>query len=891
MLFKKPLATELNNESDVEQKLIYPLLIAERPYGLGLSTSLIQTKKNLRRFEIDKGDKKKSYFPDYLVVVGGLPLMVVEAKGPKSDLPDAFREARLYAHELNAAYPHNINPVSRVIASDGANLWAGPTDSSDPKLKIKLDDIDIYSNLFAELCDFVGAEAIAREFSRLSKLLRPAKFFKPRRKLGGLAVQHEEVGHNTFGATISAELGHIFNPQSSEDRARVAKDAYVPSNRRDRYVDPIDKVVRAAMPNAELKAKLIEDTASPSEIVKVLKRGKQLEHQVLLIVGNVGAGKTTFIDRLKLVSLPPEVRDRTLWVHFNMNVAPVSPTEIYNWLRLQIIEGCRAASPEWDFDDLDVWMKLYAVEVNKFNKTIGKLLKNSRGEYNIKLASMLEELDRDISRRAMCHARFCANERGKLLVIVLDNCDKRTRDEQLLMFEAAQWLQKEFKGLVVLPLREETYDNHRDQPPLDTALKDLVFRIEAPLFHQVLVRRLQLAFDELSQGKTSHRFSLPNGFHVDYDASDQAFFLTAIASAVFHYDRQIRRLIIGLAGKNMRRALEIFLEFCNSGYIGEDLILKIIQREGNFLIPLEVVVTVLVRMNRRFYDGDYSYVKNVLAANAEDSRLNYFCRLIILNWLRQRWGEVGPTGLKGFFRVEELCADLSLFGVEEHSARREIEYLAAAQCIVSEDFRVDQLGNDDLIRLAPAGFVHLELINNVYYLAAVAEDTWFSDPGMAEAIASRIRTVKDQSTITNVIQNAEDLLRYLTQEQSKGEAVETSIVDQRRYKGLTNLEESARSLEKAKKEYDPTGWLDFKKRYRIGSISTATIVNANVHGIFAEIEPGFTGLVHRSKLPRDYLHRDELSIGEKVRVRVKWISWENQRLSLELLRDAVLPPA
>ena len=53
------------------------------------------------------------------------------------------------------------------------------------------------------------------------------------------------------------------------------------------------------------------------------------------------------------------------------------------------------------------------------------------------------------------------------------------------MFQAAQWLQNTFKCLVILPLRDETYDNHRNEPPLDTALKDLVFRIEPPLFQHV----------------------------------------------------------------------------------------------------------------------------------------------------------------------------------------------------------------------------------------------------------------------------------------------------------------------------------------------------------------------------------------------------------------------
>src|ERR1700730_15042043 len=96
-----PKESELSNESDVEQKLIYPLLIAPKPYGFGITPSSIHTKANIKRFKIGKGNSEKLYYPDYLLVYGGLPLVVIEAKSPGENLTEAFREARLYSHELN----------------------------------------------------------------------------------------------------------------------------------------------------------------------------------------------------------------------------------------------------------------------------------------------------------------------------------------------------------------------------------------------------------------------------------------------------------------------------------------------------------------------------------------------------------------------------------------------------------------------------------------------------------------------------------------------------------------------------------------------------------------------------------------------------------------------
>jgi hypothetical protein len=61
---------------------------------------------------------------------------------------------------------------------------------------------------------------------------------------------------------------------------------------------------------------------------------------------------------------------------------------------------------------------------------------------------MLTALVANRHAAAVNTARYCSTEKGVLLIIVLDNSDKRLREEQLLMFEAAQWLQREFRGLV-----------------------------------------------------------------------------------------------------------------------------------------------------------------------------------------------------------------------------------------------------------------------------------------------------------------------------------------------------------------------------------------------------------------------------------------------------------
>jgi GTPase SAR1 family protein len=804
---KAPLSA-LQSESDVEQKFIYPLLTNSEPHGLGVDASAVITKQNIRRFVIGKGTSRKSYFPDYIVAVGGFPLIIVEAKRPGEDLLEAYDEARLYASELNAVYPHGINPASRIIASDGRELICGPSDTNKPLHHLEHGDLEPYSEKWARLVEFIGYKVLSAEQARLSALIRPKQWRKPRRLMGGLYTQSEEIEHNTFGATVSSALGHIFNPITREDRAHIAKHGYVASLRRDRLIQPIDRVVRASMP-ADAASQLIGDTSSPREVVSHLRKGRLLEHQVMLIVGAVGSGKSTFIDRLREYSLPKEVRDKTVWVHVDMNNAPISAGQIYDWLRREIVHGCRAAYPDLDFDELETMKRVYSVEVNKFKKSIGKLYSGKK--FNDKLGETLERLESDLHAKAIAHSRFCSTERNKLLIVVFDNCDKRTRNEQLLMFEAAQWLRREIRTLVILPLREETYDNHRDEPPLDTALKDLVFRIEAAQFHSVLVKRVQLALDAIDKGDTkAHRFSLPNGFTVQYSASDQAYFLSSIVRSIFTHDYQVRRLIVGLAGRNLRRALEIFLQFCNSGHIGEDQIVRIIQSEGQYVLPLDLVVRVLVRMDKRFYDEERSFVKNVFALEPQDARPSYFTRLAILRWLFERWEQLGPSGLKGYFPIRDIIAELNLHGVQRAVVMREVEALARGQCALTENLASKDLSEEDLVRLGPAGFVHLELIGNLSYLSAVAEDTYLPIVAAADRIAGRITTYDLQYQEETMLANARELLELLEKEMQTAALIGSSMVTDSAFPRLADLTPIRMAIV-AKERLNP--WLTAKDRY------------------------------------------------------------------------------
>ncbi|GBQ69544.1 hypothetical protein AA103196_2247 [Ameyamaea chiangmaiensis NBRC 103196] len=881
MQFAKPALSALKTESDVEQKFVFPLLVSDLPSGLGYQPSDIHTKANVKGLAIDKGERRKVYYPDYIVTVSGLPILIIEAKLPGSDLSEAFREARLYAAELNSSYPTKLNPCSLIIAVDGRRLTAGHADQAKPTLEMGYDDIEPTSELMGQLLQGYSENAVKKIYHAIVPRFRPQRLWKPRKLVGGSAIQREEVPINNFGATISADFSHIFNPINHEDRVAIAKHGYIPSKRRERYIEPIDRIIRAATPPSVSQSKTLENTGKPSEIVRTFRSGRKLEQQILLLIGSAGAGKTTFVDYLQEVALPADVKAKTVWIRINMNPAPISRTEIYDWLRREIIEGLKIAHPKIDFDDISVLKSVHAPSVNAFRKGVGRLLEKDNTAWNAKLADILSSLSNDLHKSALALARYLTTESGKLFVIVLDNCDKRLRDEQLLMFETAQWLQREFTGLVVLPLREETYDNHRNEPPLDTALKDMVFRIEPPLFQAILQSRIQMALNSIAaEGNRILRYALPNGMHVDYPASEQAYYLSSIMRSIFEHGLHVRRLIVGLSGRNMRRALEIFLEFCTSGHIGEEEFFKIRQSKGQYVLPLRLVTTVLLRLNQRYYNSTHGYLKNILSIDEHDSRTNYFTRLMIIRFLLKRMDQFGPKRLKGYEQIGSIREKLSGFGVEDSVFDRELEALVRGLCVVTEDFRVENLSDEDLVALAPAGLVHNQMMGDVNYLAAIAEDSWYFSKEIAEKIALRIRDEDTHYSKLTTLHNARDFLEVITASKDRERAAVSAYRSPELFDEMTDLTKSWNSIESFERATVPPVWQGIYKQFPVGSTHSATAKAVKAFGVFVQMEPGLDALMPASKLPSDYQHDPAFNEGNAVTVKVISVDPYLQRMAV-----------
>ena len=860
-------------ESDVELKIIHPLLTAPNPEGLNYFEYNIQTKQSIKKLTIDKGSSSKLYYPDFAIVVEGLPLIIVEAKKPNEDLNEAYRQACLYANEINREFPNKINPCEFVIACDGLNLMAGYADST-PKFNLKYEDLITTNAEFDNFLKIFSFNSIVKNAkSKRAILGTETRFKNPINLLGGKKIQNLE-SNNSFGENISIQYEHLFNPKLEVEKEDIVKNAYVKQSKIESHVTPIDTIFEKNLLNKDIQT--IENLDEPNEIVNKFNNHEELNNKVLLLIGSVGAGKSTFTTYLKEVALKEDIRKTTFWINLNLNDAPLNKEEIYKWIKTNIIKRIKESQNEIDFDELDSLFKLYDDSINSLKKGILKLFSPDDIDYKKILAENLQKFQGDIDLTLSSLIRLLVTNAGKSLVVVLDNCDKRNSEEQLLMFEVANWIKDNIKSIVFLPLRETTYENHKYEKPLDTVIKDLIFKINPPNLEQVL--HLRIAYiSKLNNTNKDGYYFLGNGIKVKYPSKDEEKYLNSILSSLFE-NQFFKTLISGFAGRNIRNGIEIFLDFCKSGHINEAEITKMLRSNGEYQLPNHLISKVFIRGNRVYYTDEKSRVKNLFHSHPTDSFKDPFIRVSILKYLFEHRYDNEIKNFDGYIKTTSMIKFLSIKGHDENRIISELKTLLKLNLIENETLNSDDFNINDLIIITSIGIAHLKIIRNIDYLASVSEDMWYRDSNLATKISENLAGNGDfvHLSIQSVSNNARSLVNYL-EDYYKNNLLPI-------HNSISNQEFISIDFDQLHLDID-----QFDKNIRTDTLPNleteklyeASIVNIQSYGMICEIiDTPFHGLLHSSELEKNFA--SNYSLGMVIKVKPKKFVPEHNKYNLKL---------
>jgi len=178
-------------------------------------------------------------------------------------------------------------------------------------------------------------------------------------------------------------------------------------------------------------------------------------------------------------------------------------------------------------------------------------------------------------------ARYLQGDRGENLIVVFDNVDRRETEAQLAAFEAALWLMDQTRALIILQMRDATFEAYKNEPPLDTYRSGQIFHISPPRFVDVVKRRLELSLEEIDREAPEQvKYRTRAGVQVSYPKKRAGEFLRGIYAELFQSPTNLSRILEALAGRNVRRALDMFMAILTSGHMPEEIIASVVQGNG-----------------------------------------------------------------------------------------------------------------------------------------------------------------------------------------------------------------------------------------------------------------------------------------------------------------------
>jgi hypothetical protein len=734
----------LNTESDVEQKIVMPLLSS--PIFLGIAQKEIFTKVYLAPTELDKkAGKDGGYFPDYTIWMRGFPVLVVEAKAPGVLPETGYREASLYARHLNQVYPTDLNPSRFIVATDGKTLLFGYWDCN-PVLSLDIGSLRQGSKDLERLQELCHERVLAAYASSCLQKVQTKNFVYPYNLAGGQALLHARRPLNSFAASLSPVLRRYFSSSNQEDSREIIERAYVSSAEITGY----DRILEAFLKDRlAFRGDVVVEQLEPgrhgekhvAQAISDFNVSRPQTGQLQIIQGAVGSGKSLFMRRYKEVLQSEELSSLTRWAFIDFNSSPPDLSQAERWLCKSFAEDFEKQNPKLDMSSEAVMRGVFCRNIQRRKTIYRDLERVSSEQAAIAKANDLAKWQDDPVETARGIADYILGSRQEILVVVMDNVDRLDLKNQLDAFQLALWFMQQTRCFVILQMRDETYERYKNQPPLDTFRTGIIFHIAAPRFIDVVKRRLELSLEYLSEhAQDKQTYTIETGVRITYPKSELGAFLHELYVELFDRKRNVSRVLEAIAGRDVRRALEMFVSIITSGYLSETAITSTVMGGKTVPITERSILKILMRTGYKFFSDNSGFISNIFSFNSDWQKPDNFLLVEILFFLATNRKRQGQIGLEGYFSCRYVADELQRQGYVPEDVLGGLNLLLKRQLVAADHMNFESVEFDDSVRILASGYMHVRILSGrLEYLYGVIPTTPILDRGVANQLADFVK--------------------------------------------------------------------------------------------------------------------------------------------------------
>lgn len=719
------------NEADVETQIVLPLLT--RAELLDFELPMLKSKEFLARHDIGKGaTARKGYIPDYCIYALSLPIVVIEVKAPTVEVSEAWTEASLYAHVLNRAFSSSVNPCHFIFVTNGIRYAAGRWDNQNPVFQGLVADLIVGSEALHNLQNLIGRERILSYASISSASVKLVGFKRPFNNDGGQVLISSKLEPNTFAADLSPILRRYFSSRDQNRDPEIYKNAYVSSNEITSY----DRVLESFLVDRLSKSKTrVEIRTTKKKAPEVSKRIEDLtinrpqSGEIQLITGGVGTGKSLFARRYKELLQPEHLAQSSHWAFVDFNNAPEDLSQAEDWICETFVKSLIEEGAPINLRDVDDQERIFSANLADRQAFYFRMSSGEAGRGLLERARDLEAWRQDPKISAKAIARYLEGDRGELLIVVFDNVDRRDVANQLAAFQMALWFMNQMTCLVILQMRDTTFEAHKNDRPLDSYKTGQVFHIGPPRFIDVVKRRLELSLAELArEAPKTISYNTPSGLTITYPKTRSGEFLKSLYLELFERTSNVAKVLEALAGRNVRKALDMFLSVINSGHMPEDLITRVASGAENTHFPEHLILKILMRQDYRFFSENSGFVGNLFYCDAAWVRPSNFLVCEILFYLINQRKVPGDNGQMGFVSIERLQRHLERLGFVLSDSFAAAQYALSKELVEADSATVSKLNSSNCLKASASSWAHMKILSaRIEYLHAILPTTPISD--------------------------------------------------------------------------------------------------------------------------------------------------------------------
>ncbi|MCW0451217.1 hypothetical protein [Xanthomonas sacchari] len=457
------------------------------------------------------------------------------------------------------------------------------------------------------------------------------------------------------------------------------------------------------------------DTSSPDRLQGLLESSVELRTgEFVLLVGNKGSGKSTFLDRFFSKILPANLKERVLHLGVDLLKSEGSDVHLTDWMSGELIRQAEhelfGPTPTYDQLRGAFWLMYKRMSTGE----LAPLYKKDRELFRQRFGEELSALRRNQPREYLVELlKRSLVGMQRLPILVFDNVDHLPRSTQDKVFQYAVGISTNVASFLICPVTDTTVWSLSKAGPLQS-FHSRAFFLPVPSLKDVFAKRLQVLQTEIEETMDGKGKSAMVGQGMRLTITNIQSFCAAVES-IFVSTSDITAVIGRLCNYDVRRSLELSGEILSSPWIGLEELLKMYVAKGEVRPKRTLLMTALVLQKGTIYDEDkHNFLINIFARPA-GTLASPFMALYLLRCLSMV-DEKASTTRDRFVSVSQLWDKFHSLGVHRETFRYYVDRLFARALIEAYDPSERSLRDETLVRVSPAGLAHAKLVfsDNVY---------------------------------------------------------------------------------------------------------------------------------------------------------------------------------